>query len=296
MSVFNDVSVIVPTTAELRRFASLQRCIASIRLSSAKRTAVIAVINGSRAAKEVVDWLSQQENTTLIFEPTPSAPNAVRIGRESTRTTYFSTLDDDDEYLPGSTDLKLEALARKPDADFLIANGLNNWNATNERFYSHLSRVPEDPLGTLFEANWLASCNALFRSDRITPDYFHNSHPYAEWTWLAFRLAMKGKKIIVLDEPCFRYNYTPASLSQSVAYREAFLALLDRMLSCSPPQHIRRLIERRLSATLHSESTLLLQEGRHFDAIAAHLRSMLLPGGLRYLTYSRRFFPGWPKT
>lgn len=292
----DQVSVIIPTVAEQRRFEALQRCVASIRGSSNSRCLIIAVVNGSRSTPEVVEWLRKQRDVKLIMEKTPSAPNAVRIGREAVETPYFSTLDDDDEYLAGSTDRKMQTLLANPDADLVVTNGLNNWGGKEALHYSQLFRVPEDPLSTLFDSNWLASCNALYRSDRVTPVYFQNFHPFAEWTWLAFSLGLDGKKIAVLDEPCFRYNQTPQSLSQSTSYQEAYPSLFARMLASQPPLRIRKLIQRRLSAALHDRSVALLQKGDRAAALTAHLRSLLLPGGSRYLTYTRRLIPGWPQS
>lgn len=291
----DQVSVIVPTMAERGRFEAIQRCVNSIRNSSSERLPIIAVVNGLRSAPEVVEWLGRQDDIKLIKESTPSAPNAVRAGREVVETPFFSTLDDDDEYLPGSTDRKLAALLNEPDAALVVANGFRSLNGKDELLYAHLARVPSDPLGTLFETNWLASCNALYRSDRVMPELFRDFHPYAEWTWLAYRLVMSGKKVIVLEDPCFRYHLTPQSLSQSGAYRDAYPALFERMLAHSPPARIRRLIRRKLSAALHDHSIALLQAGRRGEAVAAHLRSLFLPGGSRYLTFTRRLLPGWPK-
>lgn len=291
----DQVSVIIPTLAERSRFGSIRRCIASIRLASNNRSKIIIVVNGSRSDPEVLGWLEQQVEAKIIKVAMPSAPNAVRIGRKAVDTPFFSTVDDDDEYLPGSTDRKLQTLIENPDSDFVIANGLKSANGINELVYSNLSRVPGAPLEALFDANWLASCNALFRSKRIPPKFFDDFHPYAEWTWLAFKLALSKKQIAVLDEPCFRCNYTPQSLSQSTAYRDAYPSLFERMLESSPPANIKRLIKRRLSAALHDRSAALLQEGDRLAALSAHLDSLLLPGGLRYLAYTRRLIPGWPQ-
>lgn len=289
------VSVIIPTLANCDRFQSIKNCISSIHRSSKTKCLSIVVVNGSQSSPPVLEWLYKQPNLKVITVPQASAPNAVRVGRKAVSTPYFSTLDDDDEYLPGSTDSKVAALESSPEADFLVTNGFSNWNGKDERFYTHLSRVPLDPLGTLFEANWLASCNALYRTDRISIEYFHDPHPFAEWTWLAYRLALDGRTVLALDEPCFRYNCSPGSLSQSQAYRNAYPALFRRMLDCNPPARIRKMILRRLSAVLHDRSSASLEAGEYREALRAHLQSLCLPGGLRYLSYTRRLIPGWPR-
>lgn len=215
----NQISVIIPTLAERQRFSSIRRCIASIRLAGDNLSRIIVVANGSRSDPLVMQWLADQADITLIEEPAPSAPNAVRIGRDALDTPFFSTIDDDDEYLPGSINLKLKVLLENPDADLVVTNG---FSSEKNRLYTNLAKVPSDPLKALFDENWLASCNALFRSDSVPSEFFQDFHPYAEWTWLAFKLALSGKKVATLDEPCFRLNYTPQSLSQSASYKDAY--------------------------------------------------------------------------
>jgi glycosyltransferase involved in cell wall biosynthesis len=291
-----QVSTIIPTLAEEKRASALKKCIKSVRLSSSIKINIIVVVNGSRFDHELLTWLKQQHDVTLIIEPVPSAPNAIRLGRQAVTTPFFSTLDDDDEYLPQSTDRKLQTLISQPEAALLVTNiQSTQYNNTDQLYYDHLNRVPGDPLGTLFEQNWLASSNALYRSEQICNEFFSDFHPYAEWTWLAFKLALEGKRVATLNEACAKYNYTPDSLSHSAAYRDAYFSLFERMLDCSPPHRIKKMIQRRLSAALHDRSEELLKIGKNREAFAIHLRSLTLPGGWRYLAYSRYLIPGWPR-
>ena len=139
----NQISVIIPTLAERQRFSSIRRCIASIRLAGDNLSRIIVVANGSRSDPLVMQWLADQADITLIEEPAPSAPNAVRIGRDALDTPFFSTIDDDDEYLPGSINLKLKVLLENPDADLVVTNG---FSSEKNRRYTNLAKVPSDPL------------------------------------------------------------------------------------------------------------------------------------------------------
>lgn len=200
-----EVSVIIPTLADRGRASMLQRCITSIRNSSRSSIPIIVVANGMRSDEKVFNWLKMQPDVTLVVEPQPSAPNAVRRGREFVTTPFFSTLDDDDEYLPKSTDLKLAALKASPGADLIVTNGYRRINAIDEIVYQSLPAVPDAPLTALFSLNWLASCNALFRSDSIGIDLLSDFHPYVEWTWLAYKLSVQGKKVAIIDhQPTLR--------------------------------------------------------------------------------------------
>lgn len=287
-----DTTVIIPTLAEHSRSDAIKRCIHSIRGSSNARTLVIVVVNSDRFDDAVCKWLRAQPDVVLEKIATPSAPAAVRHGRGLVETDFFSTIDDDDEYLPGSSDLKLSFLRSKPEADFLVANGYRRAHNIEALLYSksELSRVATDPLGSLLRSAWLNSCNALYRSASVPVSFFEDHHPYAEWTWIGYKLVLSRRIAVSLDKPCFRVNVTPGSLSQSDLYRISYIKLFERMLALSPPQEVQRLLQAKQSAAWHDLSELSLSRGRRLEAMTRHLRSLLLPGGMRYLTYTRHLF------
>jgi len=281
------VTVIVPTTAQLSRRMEIMRCVQSIRDSSRLPVQIITVVNGQRSDPGICAWLRAQPDVYYAYVEMPSAPNAVLEGRKLVATPYFSTVDDDDEYLPGATDLKLAALTAAPQADLVVTNAYRNFNHQDELLYSHLAAVPAQPLASLFLANWLHNGNALFRSATIGVNYFTDYRPYAEWTWLAFKLGMDHKRVLTLEQPTFRVHCTPGSLSQSDAYFDYYLPLYESMLAARPPPAIARLVRRRIGAAQHHHSVRALEGGRWREALGWHWRSLLLPGGLQYLSYTR---------
>lgn len=292
------VDVIIPTTASSSRAMTLRRAIGTVRASTSRRVRIIAVMNGPGIERAVADWLRQQPDVLCLQNETPSLPLALLMGRQHVTAPYFCTLDDDDEYLPGALDLRLSAMeaamSGSPDASVVVTNGYRSAGGKDENFYDHLDRVATDPLRALFESNWLNSGNALYRTAAVTVDDFADYNAYAEWTWLAYRLALRGAAIVTVNEPTFRIHDTPGSLSKSAAYANAYLSLYERMLTLRPPRAIRRLVLRRVSASWHDFSVSALHGRAVLDAWKCHLRSLRLPGGMRYLSYTRRLIPGWP--
>lgn len=282
------VTVIIPTTAQASRSAQIRRCVDSIRASSARRTLIIVVINGGSPDPAVCTWLAAHADIACVFDPLPSAPHAVWQGRKLVRTAFFSTIDDDDEYLPCATDQKLAVLCAHPQADLVVTNALRLCDGLEALVYRHMAPAERQPLTDLFRANWLNSGNALYRSSSVPVHYFEDYRPYAEWTWLAFKLGMDGKVVATLEQPTFRVHVTAGSLSQSSAYFEHYLLLYQHMLAAGPPPAVVRLIRRRLSASQHDHSVRALGKGRWREALRWHWRSLLHPGGLQYLTYTRR--------
>jgi hypothetical protein len=253
---------------------------------------IIAVVNGNRVNETVVSWLARQPDVQCVRQERGSAPLARLRGRELVRTEFFSFLDDDDEYLADATDRKLEVMQRFPRAALVVTNGLYRQSDGESLLYDRMTEIPADPLVSLFYQTWLNDCNSLFRSAEVPVDYFQDPHDYCEWTWIAYRLALDGKKVAVLDAPAFRLHDSPGSLSKSPAYQASLIPLFERMLARSPPKAVARLIHRRMASTHHSFSSDAFARGDRLAAWRAHLSSLATPGGWRYLTYSRHLLFG----
>lgn len=281
------VIVIVCTMAEAHRKASLLRALDSARAASAQPVHIIAVVNGQRRDPEVVQVLQAMEDVTLVSLPQASLPAARLAGRQAVTTPFYCCLDDDDELLPGSIDLRLAFLLADQAVDIMVGNGYVCRGGSDTVAYQHLDQVTAAPLHALFRENWLASCGAMFRTDSVGSGYFDDPLPYAEWTWLAFRLARDGKTVAVVDQPTFRIHDTVGSASKTPKYGDALETLHQKMLDSAPPADIARLIRQRIGAHLHMKAEKLWRSGQPRAAWAAHLRSLAHPGGLRYLPFSR---------
>lgn len=274
--------------ASRHREALLKRAIESIRASSGNPVRIIVVVNGYHFEIEVCDWLKSQPDIQFEYLATPSAPGAVLRGRELVQTDFFSTLDDDDEYLPHSMDIKLAALKLDSHADFLVGNAfVHSSDGIDSLLYDRLTDVPSSPLECLMRFNWLSSGNALFRTQSVGPSYFKDYHPFAEWTWLAYKLVLDGKRVSTLNEPVCRHNDTAGSLSKSGAYSLSYMSLFLRMLACAPPSQIERMIHRKMGAAYHDASVAALHKGRKLDAWRYHWQSLVEIDGLKYLSYTR---------
>lgn len=295
MTSHADVTVIIPTVAEKSREDEIKRCIESVRNSSSSKINIITVVNGNRYDEAVCGWLKAQSDISVEFLEKGSAPNAVSYGRSLVDTPFFSTLDDDDEYLEGSTDAKLAVLEADSSADLVVTNGFLHLEGKDILFYSNMENVANEPLESLFVENWLNSGNALYRSDTVGVKFFKNYHPFGEWTWLAFQLLMAGKSLASVDFPTFRLYDTAESLSKTDAYNMAYFALFKRMLAANPPVLIKKVVGQKIGAAYHTEASRNLAAGKKFKAIKNHFSSLFYPGGFHYLLFGRKLLPGWPR-
>ncbi len=282
-----EVTVIIPTMAEERRRDCLLRAINSIFSASIKPVHVVVVVNGHRRSEALMNDLRNIDHVELLLFDIGSAPLAQLVGRRAVRTRYFCFLDDDDEYLPGGIDTRVALLESRGDLDFVVTNGYRCLEGVDRPCFNDLGKIQRAPLVALFNQNWLASCGSLFRSERIGIECFEEPHPYVEWTWLAFKLCMTGKEMAVLDQPTFRINDTPNSVSKSMDYTESFDALYRRMLEMKPPKSIVSTIRQRIGECFHCRADVLREQGKWLPAWKMHLKSLFYPGGWRYLPFSR---------
>lgn len=282
------ITIVVPTLASYDRASSLKKAINSCR-ASVSIVDIIVVVNGNSSDNSVCEWLVKQPDVRVEFVSKPSAPNAIFVGRKYVETPFFGFLDDDDELLPGGIDKRLNCFFDSPNIDIVISNGYIDDGYLVRIFSERLDEVSTSPLRSLMDGNWLSSCGGMFRSKSFPVDFFYDYHPYAEWTWLAFKLSLANKCISILDEPTFRINNTPSSLSKSSAYREAYFTLFKRMLERNPSREIKKIIKKKLGAAHHDHSDRDLYSGRYFSALAEHFKSLCLPGGISYLPYTRKF-------
>jgi glycosyltransferase involved in cell wall biosynthesis len=287
-SLAQAVTVIVRTMADQRRKASLLRALDSARAASAQSVCFVVVVNGQRRAPDVIRALEAMDDVLMVSLTEASLIQALIVGRQNVKTPFYCCLDDDDEFLPGAIDIRLAPMLIDPTIDIVTTNGYLNTEGVDTIARKHMDLICSQPLRALFAGNWLSSCSFMFRSESVGMQYFEDIHPYVEWTWLAFILILDGRKITVIDEPTFRVNNTGGSASKSFEYTAAHQSLYRRMLSRSPPPEVKRLIRVRIGDLLHAEAENLWRINKIGSAWRVHLRSLAYPGGLRYLTFSRR--------
>lgn len=282
------ITIIIPTMCTAMRAESLRRAIASIKTAGPGITSIMVAANGPNISPELIAELNQRPDLQVIRLEEGSSPRALTHAVPLVKSDYFGFLDDDDELLPNGLYQRLAKLQSEPNADIVLSNGyLRNSNGDQD-YLRFLNDVPNDPLTAFFVENWLPSCGALFRKASVEPAYFQNYHPYAEWSWLAFRLALDKKRFCVLNEPTFRvYADTPASLSKSSVYRQSYISLYQKMLSVSLPSHVRRIIQKRLSQAHHDVSSYALADGKLSQCIRHHMQSLKHPAGWIFFTYTR---------
>jgi hypothetical protein len=281
------VSVIIPTTCELSRWQSLLRAIASAQQQEGVQVRIIVVVNGNRFDTKHYEQLKAMPGLDVLYRTEGSAPLAQEAGRLAVDTPFFSFLDDDDEYLPGTLRLRLQPLLNDPGIDFTVSNGYRCVKGEDRIVIKAPTPIGEHPLLALGEQNWMMSCAGLFRSATVTPDFFSNPAPYAEWTYLAYRLCV-ARRMHFVDAAAYRIHESAMSLSKSDAYRNAELEVLQRILVLPLAPEVAKVIRKKLGHAHHDCAGRHLGRGRMGPAWSHHLKSLAYPGGASRLLYSRK--------
>lgn len=280
-------TVIIPTLCNSVRAEALLRAIHSVGEASSAPVGLLICINGRHVDESLADRVAKQPGVRCLRLIEGSLPMAISAGRRSIQTEYFAFLDDDDELLPGSIDRSLAVFSMDETVDVVASNGYRQTSVGQSVVLTDCKQLEVDLLSGLFVANWLASCGGLYRTASVAAEYFDTLPKLAEWTWLAFTLAMSGKHIRILDEPGYIIHDTPNSLSKDPKYGGGFIKLYERMLEMQPPPHICQIIRERISSTHHDLSVEMLERSRLREAIRMHLLSLRTLRGLRYLTFTR---------
>jgi len=287
-----DITVIIPTTAEPGRLDSLEKAIQSA-LSQENVTSIpLVYLNGSRHHSETYNLLSNDPRIRFFYNKIPSLPNAIHEARKCVDTSYFCFVDDDDLLIKNTLAARLDCFSFDNDIDAVISNGLKQRQSQPAKIlHKDFLQYQENPLLSLMNRNWLASCGGLYKTSSIDESYFDPQQKYYEWSYVAFKLA-RTKKIRFLDLPTFVVNVTDDSLSQSESYVTELPHFLERLLRDeSPPVNILAALKSRAARANNYVANYYLDRRMFGKALYYHLRcTRILPNGIFYQTWLLRCF------
>lgn len=292
MRVDQKITIIIPTTCEAKREVTLVRALASLRGQTIGGPSILVVANGSRVDNGVLQRVCAAPDVRLSRLEEGSLPRALAHGRASVATPYFGFLDDDDEYLPQALSLRLDMLERYTQAVVCATDGYDHLDGVDRLRETVSPNATKDPLRGLLQANWLASCGGLYRTDLVPVSYFDGETKYYEWTLLAYKLAASSQ-VLLLETPTYRLHVSSGSLSRSEAYRLAEPEVLKKICSMDLPADVRSALRRRIGNAYHGLAGYFLRSGRTRDAWRFHFHSLTQAGGWRYAPYTAKLLKFW---
>lgn len=281
------VSVIIASLADRSRAELLERAIESVLTQRGVRAVPIVVVNGGRHDDGVLGALKRNPDIRCIHFSHGGLPEARLKGREAVDTPFFAYLDDDDELLPGSIEVRHQPMLADDSIDVVVSNGFRI-SAAGQRTITdtNIDRFQKDPLRGLLEGNWLNESGGLFRTATVGLEFFAGLPPVVEWTYIAFQLAQR-RKICFINEQTFIKHDTLASLSKSQEYLLQLPSVLLRILELPMPDDVRENVKRMYVSALHNLSMWFLEIGEFRSAWIFHLKSATHMAGWRYLPYTR---------
>lgn len=291
------VTVIIATTAEKKRNEQIIRALASVSSQQNVTFKICVVVNGSRFDQQTVELIKDWPGVEYHYVSLGNFPEALKYARTQVQTEYFAFLDDDDELLPGSLECRLKLLEQNSTYCASVGNGYRCLNGEDSLRFDALSYANSaDALADIAQngRNWLASCAGMFRTSLVSQSFFDDYATYAEWTYLAYRLANKYP-IGFVSQPTYRIHLSEESLSKGEAYILAQEALIEKLLSLDFPQNIVTAIKANQISLMHSISGHYLEKNQLRKSWRYHVKSMRRLSGLSYLPYTRHLVLSWVK-
>jgi hypothetical protein len=279
------VSVIIPTTCEASRAASLLRAVRSAQDQAGVLVRILVIVNGHRVDPDLVGRVRGEPGVEIHCVAEPSAPGAVAFGRKCVETEFFGALDDDDVYLTGTLRTRVDILKTQP-ADVVVSDGYDALGRLT--IGPRMDEIRRNPGLALLKHNWFASCAPLFRTRTVTLPFFENRRNYLEWTLLAFRLLEARRTFTFLEEPGYRLFDTPGSASKlrTRSVIDAKVWVTESMWRLAGGADVRALARKHFRESLHDAADYCLGIGEWRLAWRYHVRSLTL-GGWRYLPFTR---------
>jgi len=270
------VSVVIATTAEKKREEQINNAIASVLSQTGCTFTLIVVINGNRFDPEVRQSIEGNDCIQSHYLPEGNFPKALMYARSIIEGKYFCFLDDDDELLPDSLQSRFDALESNKEADVAVGNGLKKHNETLElETHANILKYHEAPLAALFKqnGNWLASCAGMYRSATIPQEYFDDYAVFAEWTYIAFKLAIY-KQVTFVNTLCYRINVQGESLSHNEQYLLGQYNMANKLLDLPLPVWARKNIFIKIRDMEHDLAERYLNNGQKAKAWLYHFKSL----------------------
>lgn len=288
-----SVTVIIATMLSADRRQSIFKAIRSIQMQDCNSISILVVANGKRVDSSILLEIQSIDRLKVILVNEGSYPKALIMGRQYVKTDFFCFLDDDDELLEGSITQRLYAFQENDVIDVVVGNGLSKNKSlsklviTQDKFDSFKNSPAESILER--RGNWLASCAGMFKTETVGSHYFEDYAEYAEWSYLAIKLA-NTKKVILIDYPCYQINASESSLSNSERYEIGIYQYLKKLKSLKTTPSFKRKLDKKLVDFEHSLSLYFWHKNEYRKAIKFHLKSLMsFYGFKRYFLSTRHF-------
>lgn len=291
-----EVTVIIPTLCGTVRSNELLRAIASIKSQLDVVVDILVVVNGNKYDDELLKIIIGIQGVTVLLLEAAGIAGARYYGRKNVLTPYFSFLDDDDELYPYSIREQLLTFnSSDSNTGLVIADAYSVYNNCNFGWVATPEEIEQDPLSALLKSNWLIIQSALFKSSQVPVRLFDIKTRSNECTVLAFALSLANVKVRVNDKALSIIHDSAVSESKSEYFITKETDAIKCIMAMNLPGNIRAGLKYKLSSAFHNNSVYYLRRSLIFKSLASHFRSLFLPGGMRYIAYTRHILFEWIK-
>ena len=280
------VTVVIRTTGEAKRIPLLRRSIPSVLSQTDVAVNLVLVVNGTSFDAEFFRRAEDDARISVFYIDKRDSAIATTVGRSLVSGSFFSFIDDDDEFLPNALRSRIAYLLEDPAVDCLATNGYYFTHGTRRNIFPDVRMFHDDyVLPLLCGKNWMASNGATFRTRTVGQQYFENVSQHCEWTLIAFRIALQ-RRVRFVPDMTFNVYDTPGSSSKGASYVQGVAEMFALMLREEPPARYLPRIKREYTRSLHCACSYARMNGdwetawRYYRATLAHR------AGWKYLPYA----------
>jgi len=280
------VTVVIRTTGETERIPLLRRSIASALSQADVAVNLVVVANGGSFDADFFRRAEHDKRISVFYIEKRDGAVATAVGRSLVSGSFFSFIDDDDEFLPNALRSRIAYLIEDPTLDCLATNGYYFTQGTRRHVFPDVRMFHDDyVLPLLCGKNWMASNGATFRTSTVGSEYFANVSKHCHWTLVAYRIAL-NKNVRFVPEMTFNVYDTPGSSSKGPGYVQGVADMFAQMLRESPPQRYLPYIKREYIRSLHCACSYARMNGDWKTAWRFYRATLAQRAGWKYLPYA----------
>jgi len=280
------VTVVIRTTGEAERVPLLLRSIPSALSQADVDVTLVLVVNGASFDAEFFCRAQHDERISVFYIDKRDSAIATTVGRSLVSGSFFSFIDDDDEFLPNALRSRIAYLLEDPTVDCLATNGYYFTQGTRRHVFPDVRMFHDDyVLPLLCGKNWMASNGATFRTRTVGQKYFDNVSQHCEWTLIAFRVALE-RRVRFVPEMTFNVYDTPGSSSKDPRYVQGVAEMFALMLREQPPARYLPYIKREYMRSLHCVCSYARINGDWETAWRYYRATLAQRAGWKYLPYA----------
>lgn len=209
-----DAPLFFIATPTRNNLDKLKRCVGSVR-NEARQVSVQHFVQDARSTDGTPEWLEAQQDLRFRSERDDGMYDAINRAWSKGQGAYYSWINSDEQYLPGTLRRVHEAFERHPEVDaitgdYIVVDGEGHPIAARRDIGVHESMIAAGLMN-------VATCATFFRRRLLDEGLLHldTRYRYAADMDLVLRLTQRGVRWLRLPQYLALFTFDGSNLSCS---------------------------------------------------------------------------------